>query len=70
MFTSTRNRGFQMTFKNGLTISVQWGTGNYCERKNLQTSYRGDMDAATPIVESADAEIAIWNEEQHRTFLC
>ena len=64
MFTSTFNRGFQMTFNNGLTISVQFGTGNYCERRNMTTSYRGDMDGATPIIKSGTAEIAIWNTEQ------
>lgn len=64
MFKSTHNHGFQMTFKNGLTISVQFGTVNYCERRNLTTSYRGDMDAATPIISSSDAEIAIWDKEQ------
>lgn len=64
MFKSTYNRGFQMTFKNGLTISVQFGTGNYCERRNIKTSYRGDMDAATPVIASENAEIAIWNTEQ------
>ena len=65
MFTSTRNKGFQMTFQNGLTISVQFGTDNYCERRNFTTSYRGDMDAATPIITSSDAEIAIWDKDNN-----
>lgn len=65
MFTSTRNKGFQMTFQNGMTISVQFGTDNYCERRNFTTSYRGDMDAATPIITSSDAEIAIWDKDDH-----
>lgn len=65
MFTSTRNQGFQMTFQNGMTISVQFGTGNYCERRSFTTSYRGDMDAATPIITSNDAEIAIWDKDDH-----
>ena len=63
MFKSTRNHGFQMTFENGITISVQFGAGNYCERKGATVSYRGDMDAATPIVESNNAEIAIWDKD-------
>lgn len=30
-FESTMRKGFHMTFENGLTISVQWGAGNYCD---------------------------------------
>lgn len=30
-FVSTMRKGFQMTFANGLTVSVQWGAGNYCD---------------------------------------
>ena len=64
MFTSSHNHGFSMTFENGITISVQWGAVNYCERRNITTSYRGDMDAATPYVKSINAEIAIWDKEK------
>lgn len=66
MFRSTFNRGFQMTFGNNLTISVQWGTGNYCERKKgiyLSTELRES------IIESKDAEIAIWENEGSKRFL-
>ena len=62
MFKSTHNRGFQMTFKNGLTISVQFGTGNYCERRQVIAPIQGEMKMS--IVESNSAEIAIWNTEQ------
>ena len=31
MFKITRGTGFQMTFENGWTISVQFGYGNYCD---------------------------------------
>lgn len=30
-FNSTMRKGFQMTFENGMTASVQWGAGNYCD---------------------------------------
>ena len=59
-FTSTQNKGFTMTFQNGLTISVQWGTVNYCERKNPTSPIQGEMKMN--IVESTTAEIAIWDE--------
>lgn len=42
--------GFQMTFENGNTISVQFGFGNYCDNKY------------TSKPECKDAEIAIWNK--------
>ena len=30
-FMSTDRKGFHMIFSNGLTASVQWGFGNYCD---------------------------------------
>jgi hypothetical protein len=60
MFISNYNRGFSMTFENGLTISVQFGTGNYCERRSYHEPFDGDLK--TPTVQSPDAEIAIWDK--------
>jgi hypothetical protein len=54
MFTSTGNKGFQLTFKNKLTISVQFGKGNYCERRHQEDS--------TYIHEAASAEVMMWDE--------
>jgi hypothetical protein len=34
MFKITANQGFQMTFANGNTVSVQFGGRNYCENRN------------------------------------
>jgi len=42
--------GFTMTFANNLTISVQYGKGNYCTKNGNN--------------ESISAEIAIWNENR------
>jgi hypothetical protein len=61
MLKSTRNKGFQLTFENNLTISVQFGTENYCERKSM--SRIDSTMRSNDIVESKDAEIAIWNEQ-------
>lgn len=58
MVISTLNRGFQMTFENGLTISVQFGSGNYCERRSLYNI----NESKEPTIHSKNAEIAIWNE--------
>ena len=47
------SRGFQITFENGNTISVQFGKLNYCSNKGYDDkSY-----------ESGNAEIAIWDED-------
>ena len=70
MIKSTHNHGFQMTFRNGMTISVQFGAGNYCERQDYEpkhSSNPSDMQAMFPemglhIVESPNAEIAIWDK--------
>lgn len=65
-FKSTHNHGFQMTFENGFTISVQWGTGNYCSRKDLNSFH--DDDLKQPITESPNAEIAIWHKDSDTWF--
>jgi hypothetical protein len=33
MFTITSGKGFRMQFDNGYQVSVQWGYGNYCEKR-------------------------------------
>jgi hypothetical protein len=60
MFKTNQNKGFTMTFKNGITISVQFGAGNYCEQSKKHRSI-GQMQMET--VESKTAEIAIWDKE-------
>ena len=59
MFTSCENKGLQMTFENGLTISIQFGIGNYCERRSFTASFQSEMSES--IIQSANAEIAIWD---------
>ena len=52
-FLSTLRKGFQMTFENGLTASVQWGAGNYCENH-----FTGDTTYMTD-AESNNAEVVV-----------
>lgn len=61
MFISTRNKGFQMAFENGWTISVQFGYGNYCENYNHPEGY--DFPTKHELVKSGDAEIAIYDSK-------
>ena len=58
-FTATQNKGFRMKFDNGYSISVQWGTINYCEKKNLMAEYKDEMKE--PTWKSRTAEIAVFN---------
>ena len=49
-FVSTFNKGFNMVFENGISISVQWGVGNYCDRKDsgeFDESMKGEFWEAT-----------------------
>ena len=59
-FTSVAG-GFQMTFDNGLTISVMFRGGNYCQHKMERPTIAMsnlEMDGSHS---SEDAEIAIWD---------
>lgn len=56
-FASTMRKGFHMTFNNGLTVSVQWGAGNYCDNH-----FPEDMDFSfSKDAKSSTAEIAVFN---------
>ena len=60
MLKITFGRGFQLTFSNGVTVSVQFGPGNYCDNYNMD--YR--LDNNYKILESKDAEVAAWTKEK------
>ena len=59
-FTSGHNKGFRMTFENGFAISVQWGVGNYCEKK-----HSGEWNEPTKhdYWDSNSAEIAVFGKD-------
>ena len=63
-FNSTHNKGFQMTFDNGFRLSVQWGIGNYCQRKS--DGQFGD-EMKDKFWESISAEIAVFNDNVKNT---
>ena len=60
-FKSCENKGFQITFENGWTISVQFGKGNYCERRSFDEN--AWQPEAIGIVQSANAECAVWDAD-------
>jgi len=58
-FIATQNKGFRINFENGFSISVQWGTGNYCEKR----TYNTDTDPTKERYwESINAEIAVFED--------
>lgn len=61
-FKITQGKGFHITFDNGWTASVQWGTGNYCSNRNLNIHYTTELDKEVGATGSEDAEIAAWDK--------
>jgi len=57
----THGRGFQITFSNGVTISVQFGPNNYCD--NREYSLRV-TEASFGEEGCANAEIAFWDASE------
>ena len=57
-FKITRNKGFHITFDNDVTVSVQFGAGNYCQHHNEEIK----SEIPKKDIESVDAEVAIWKK--------
>ncbi|MBE9541538.1 MAG: hypothetical protein IMF01_04400 [Proteobacteria bacterium] len=57
MFAITYCKGFHITFPNGLTLSTQFGSGNYCDNHDIEIGVK------TQKVKSQNVEIAIWDKE-------
>ena len=64
MFKSTENRGFQITFSNGYTISCQFGAANYCQNygRHFAKDYTFHEEMTKPIHTCEDCEVAIWDK--------
>ena len=67
-FTVTNHKGFNIVFGNGVSISVQWGPGNYCADYWSDTFTATDFDAParTDYWRSPDAEVAIFWDGTNR----
>jgi hypothetical protein len=59
MFKVSQGKGFQMTFANGWTVSVQWGITNYCDHNTAR--WTEGADAKVGALGSTTAEIAAWD---------
>lgn len=60
-FRITDNRGFHITFENGVTVSVQFGPGNYCDNYDAPFNREAPAEGWT----STTAETAAW-DRNHR----
>jgi hypothetical protein len=49
MFVINENKGFQITFDNGYTVSVQFGPGNYGSNYNTSFDEYGKPQQATTV---------------------
>jgi hypothetical protein len=54
------HKGFRLTFFNGLTLSVQYGVHNYCERQNYSAGWDEPSDPSEIV--SGSFEWAVWGE--------
>lgn len=59
-FGVNQNKGFHITFENGVTISVQFGYGNYCENREKQELSNAQRFKFT---KSVNAEVGIWDKD-------
>lgn len=64
MFRITSGRGFQMTFPNGWTVSVQFGSDAYCSHHSRMLEGISNRKLGRELAEqgSVDAEIAAWDK--------
>ena len=53
------NKGFQITFDNGVTVSVQFGYGDYCNNRLPNTRILFYTEGQ----KCENAEVAIWNAD-------
>ena len=63
MFKSTWNKGFHMELPNGVIVSVQWGPGNYCTRRDESNVFD---PINCRIWTSKTAEVMAWTDENQR----
>lgn len=60
MFEITQGKGFKITFSNGITVSVQFGYGNFCDNRDNRTMCFGEIPEKC---NSSNAEIAVWDND-------
>ena len=61
-FQSTTS-GFRVTFQNGWTVSIQYGSDNYCQRgySSENDYFSGRAPGKSDLAQCPDAECAVWD---------
>lgn len=59
MFSIFAGKGFSLKFDNGYMLSVQFGPGNYCAKRNANFDEPGEVAANYESWRSGDAEVAV-----------
>ena len=60
MFEINDRKGFQITFDNEWTVSIQFGIGNYCQHYHKMLTTKAEYWDSTG--SSSNAEIAAWDK--------
>lgn len=55
-----RTNGVYITLPNGIKVSIQWGTGNYCSRRDERINWWNEDSHDSK--GSRTAEVAMWNK--------
>ena len=63
MLKITGAKGFQMTFENGWTVSVQFGYGNYCANRADRGQWLHLNSPLTHDVKCENAEVARFHKD-------
>ena len=59
-FRITQHKGFQITFPNGVTVSVQFGPGSFCSRGGVHIARDYSAPEKAYLWESPNAEVAVF----------
>jgi|TARA_Y100000310_G_scaffold333385_1_gene410832 hypothetical protein len=57
-------KGFFMTFDNGWSISVQWGTMNYCDNRDLRGFESSNYIELDPNAKHSCGEVKKWDTQE------
>lgn len=63
-FAVMGNKGFHITFENGVTVSAQIGYGNYCGIYPHNSIMSIGTEIEKRVMESPDCEVAAWIDGQ------
>lgn len=71
LVTDPVNRGFTMTFKNRVTVSIRWGNFNYSDRKTTAevAAWNADTDDWVRVPDFDDSVIGYLNTDDVAKFM-